>query len=144
MSKIRYFSKVHPSFPIIDKKSLKDPENQHALMCEIYTTALLYWDSSPVLRKHPQPDMNYAWNLTVIALQEEFLSPRLSTIQAALIDLTGRPSLWLTGNLINSGRTIALAHSLGLNRNPRKWKMSKVDQDIRIHLWWGIVVHDRW
>jgi hypothetical protein len=88
--------------------------------------------------------MTYAWNLTVTALQEDFLSPGLSTIQSVLIDLIGRPSLWLTGNLINSGRTVALAHSLGLNRNPRTWEMTKKDQDIRIRLWWAIVVHDRW
>jgi hypothetical protein len=141
---IRYFEKIHASFPILDRNALKDSENHHALMCDIYAISLLYWDSSPLLHQHPRPDISYAWNLAMTALQDEFLSPGLSTIYAALIDLSGRPSLWLTGNLINSGRTVALAHSLGLNRNPRKWKMSKQDQDVRIRLWWGIVVHDRW
>jgi hypothetical protein len=141
---VRYFDKIHPSFPILNKNFIKDPESQHTLICEIYAISLLYWDSSPVLRQHPRPDMTYAWNLTVTALQEDFLSPGLSTIQSVLIDLIGRPSLWLTGNLINSGRTVALAHSLGLNRNPRRWEMTKKDQDIRIRLWWAIVVHDRW
>jgi hypothetical protein len=140
-----YFEKIHPSFPILERSLIQHGvESQHTLMCEIYAIALLYWDSSPLLKKHPRPDMSYAWNLTVTALQEEFLCPGLSTIYSVLIDLIGRPSLWLTGNLINSGRTVALAHSLGLNRNPTKWRISKRDQDVRIRLWWGILIHDRW
>jgi hypothetical protein len=112
-------------------------------MCEIYAISLLYWNPSN-LRGHPRPDPDYFWNLAVAALHEEFLNPGLSTIPSALIDLVGRPSLWLTGNAINSGRTIALAHTLGLNRNPRKWRIDPTEQNFRIRVWWGIVIHDRW
>jgi hypothetical protein len=113
-------------------------------MCEIYAISVLYWNSSDLLRNHPQPDMKYIWNLAVVALNEEFLGPGLFTIYSALIDLTGRPSFWLTGNVINSARTVALAHAFGLNHDPRNWKMAKANQDVRIRLWWGIVIHDRW
>lgn len=113
-------------------------------MCEIYAISVLYWNSSDILSSRPRPDTKYFWNLAVSALHEEFLNPGLSTIPSALIDLTGRPSLWATGNVLNSGRTVALAHSLGLNRNPRRWKIHKTEQDHRIRLWWGVVIHDRW
>lgn len=141
---LRYFDKIHPSFPILDESSLRGTKDQHTIVCEVYALSLCYWKTSYLLRNHPQPDTKYFWNLAVSALQEEFLSPGLFTIRSALIDLAGRPSLWLTGNVINSGRTAALAHSLGLNRNPRKWKINKSEQDLRIRLWWGVVIHDRW
>jgi hypothetical protein len=140
----RYFDKIHPSFPILDRTYLGDILKNETILCEIYAISLLYWKSSNISLSQPQPDTKYFWNLAVSALQEEFLSPGLSTVHSALIDLTGRPSLWLTGNVINSGRTVALAHSLGLNRNPRNWKIHKSEQDTRIRLWWGILIHDRW
>jgi hypothetical protein len=55
-------------------------------------------------------------------LQEEFLAPSIETVEAALIELNGRPIESITGNAINSGRTVALAHILGLNRDPSTWK----------------------
>jgi hypothetical protein len=77
-------------------------------------------------------------------LQEEFLAPSIETVEAALIELNGRPIESITGNVINSGRTVALAHSLGLNRDPSTWKISDEEKCRRIKLWWGVLIHDRW
>lgn len=143
LNRERYLNNIHPSFPIFDRASMVDVRNQSTIMCEIYAISLLYWNPSHN-KPHPRPDTKYFWNLVVTVLQEDFLNPGLSTIPAALIDLMGRPSLWMTGNAMNSGRTVALAHTLGLNRNPRSWKIGKAEQDFRIRLWWGIIIHDRW
>ncbi|EFQ99729.1 hypothetical protein MGYG_02743 [Nannizzia gypsea CBS 118893] len=43
-----------------------------------------------------------------------------------------------------SGRTVALAHCLGLNRDPSNWKLSRAEKNQRIRLWWGVVIHDKW
>lgn len=115
-----------------------------ALVCEVYSSALIYWDCSDVLRGHPRPDKCFAWNQTVAALHEDFLAPSLSTVQAALLSLTGRPTSSIPGNTINCGRTVALAHSLGLNRNPRHWRITDEEKRLRVRLWWGVVVHDCW
>ncbi|KAJ5095739.1 Transcription factor [Penicillium alfredii] len=84
------------------------------------------------------------FNMTVAALHEEFSEPGLSTISAALIDLTGRPIFSMTGNAVSCGRMLSLANCLGLNRDPSNWKLSKAEKDQRIRLWWGVVIHDRW
>ena len=106
--------------------------------------SLVYWKHTPKLACHPKPDVRYAVNMTVAALHEEFSAPGLSTISAALIDLTGRPIFSMTGNAISCGRMLSLANCLGLNRDPSLWKLSQQEKDHRIRLWWGVVIHDRW
>jgi len=96
------------------------------------------------LKHHPRPDPQYAWNLAVAGLQEEFLAPRIETIEAALVDLNGRPISSVTGNVITSSRTVALAHILGLNHDPTTWNISQEEKDRRVRLWWGVLIHDRW
>ena len=115
-----------------------------ALVCELYSSALIHWDCSDVLRNHTCPDIHFAWNQTVAALHEDFLAPSLSTVQAALLGLVGRPTSSITGNVMNCGRTVALAHSLGLNRDPRNRKLTVEEQRMRVQLWWGVLIHDRW
>jgi len=68
----------------------------------------------------------------------------MSTLQAVLVDLTGRPIYSLTGNVINNGRAVALANSLGLNRNPDKWNILNEEKCLRIRIWWGVLIHDTW
>lgn len=106
--------------------------------------SLVYWKHTPKLACHPKPDVRYAVNMTVAALHEEFSAPGLSTISAALIDLTGRPIFSMTGNAISCGRMLSLANCLGLNRDPCLWKLSDQEKNHRIRLWWGVVIHDRW
>jgi hypothetical protein len=116
----------------------------HALKCDLYATSLIYWSQSAQLKIHPRPDPAYAWNLAVAALQEEFLSPSLSTLYAALLDLNGRPVTSITENVLTCGKTVALAQCLGLNRDPSSWNIPKDEKHARIRLWWGILIHDRW
>jgi len=93
---------------------------------------------------YPRPNPAYAWNQAVVALNEDFAAPGLSTLLAALLDLNGRPVYSITGNTINIGRTVALAQSLGLNRDPTRWQLTKEEKDLRIRVWWSILIHDRW
>ncbi|EGD90605.2 hypothetical protein H112_02071 [Trichophyton rubrum D6] len=145
-----FLDKINASFPIFDEEAFlsgyeaEDDSVPPALLCQVYATSLIYWNQSPVLAPHPKPDVRYAVNMAVAALHEEFSAPGLSTLTAALIDLTGRPIFSTTGNAINSGRTVALAHCLGLNRDPSNWKLSRAEKNQRIRLWWGVVIHDKW
>jgi hypothetical protein len=145
-----YFDCLHPCFPIMDKKTFlelwqKDKEQvSSTLMCDIYASALLYWRRSNVLCHHPRPDLDFVWNLAVTALQDDFLGPNLSTLYAALLDMIGRPVGAVTGNIVNTGRVATLAQSLGLHRDPTSWKATSHEKNIRIRLWWGVVIHDHW
>jgi hypothetical protein len=115
-----------------------------AMVCDLLASSLIYWDRSENLRRHPCPNIQYAWNLAVAALQEEFMAPGMSTVHAALLDLNGRPTTSITGNTITSSKTVGLSHILGLNRDPRSWKISDAERHMRIRLWWGVLIHDRW
>ncbi|RMY85626.1 hypothetical protein D0864_07262 [Hortaea werneckii] len=146
-----FFEHVYPCFPVVDEAAfLRDWEQDaskipSALLCDIYASTLIFWEMSPSLRLHTRPDMTFAWNQAVMALQEDFMAPSISTVQSALLDLMGRPVLSVTGNIVNAGRTVTLANSLGLNRDPTSWaSSSENEKNVRIRLWWCLVVNDFW
>ncbi|MAD87718.1 MAG: hypothetical protein CL912_32560 [Deltaproteobacteria bacterium] len=147
---LSYFEYVHPCFPIVDKKTFlelwkKDPERiSSTLVCDIYASALIFWPKSEILRGHAQPDLGFVWNQAVKALQDDFMAPSISTIHSALLDLAGRPILQISGNIVNAGRTITLAHSLGLHRDATGWKATEHEKIVRINLWWGCLIQDHW
>ncbi|KAL2812863.1 fungal-specific transcription factor domain-containing protein [Aspergillus granulosus] len=146
-----FLDRFNAAFPIFDGEAFWEAyisdspsEPPASLLCQVYSMSLVHWKHTPKLACHPKPDVRYAVNLTVAALHEEFSAPGLSTISAALIDLTGRPIFSMTGNAISAGRMVSLAHCLGLNRDPNSWKLSRQEQNQRIRLWWAVVIHDRW
>ncbi|KAF2829276.1 hypothetical protein CC86DRAFT_392426 [Ophiobolus disseminans] len=145
-----YFDYVQPCFPILDEQTflqlwLKDNDRiSPTLLCDIYATATLYWRQSEVLRKYPQPDLHFLWNTAVTALQEDFMEPTISTVLAALLDMMGRPVGTMTGNIVNTGRVVTLAQSLGLHRDPTSWNSSTHEKNMRVRLWWGVLIHDAW
>ncbi|KAH9428579.1 hypothetical protein MCOR02_011129 [Pyricularia oryzae] len=146
-----YFRKNHPAFPILDETAFLAAKERDSmqmisptLLCYVYATSLIFWRSSPILRKHPRPDITYALNQSVSALQEDFHAASLSTVYAALLDLNGRPTTAVTYNTMLNGRVVAMAHLLGLNRDPERWDLSDQDKKLRARLWWGVLIHDRW
>ncbi|KAH6724188.1 C6 transcription factor [Leptodontidium sp. MPI-SDFR-AT-0119] len=143
-----YLTKIHPAFPILDENLLKDSSaNQSrgsaALLCDVYASSLVYWNKAPISAGRSRPDQRYAWNLAVQALADDFLGPDLSTLQAAIVELNGRPVYSIIGNVVNNGRAVALSYSLGVNRNPSQWIISPCEKALRTRLWWGVLIHDR-
>ncbi|KAH8693826.1 putative C6 transcription factor [Talaromyces proteolyticus] len=146
-----FIDRFNVAFPVFDGHAFweayisgSEDEPPTTLLCHVYAMALVYWKHTPKLARHPKPDVRYAINLTVAALHEDYSQPGLSTVGAALLDLTGRPIFSMTGNAISCGRLVSLAHCLGLNRDPSNWKIPLADKKQRIRLWWGVVIHDRW
>lgn len=146
----RYFDVVHPAFPVLDetavKKAYQDGTLPHTLLCEIYAVSLVSWDLSPpiVASGRSQPDLQYMWDTTVNAMHKDFLIPSISTVLACILDLLGRPITSITYNAINVGSAVALAQSLGLNRNPANWKLDPRQKKLRIKTWWALLIHDTW
>lgn len=145
-----FFEHLHPCFPVLDEKTFTDmwrlgsDRISPALICDIYASALQVWQRSPVLRDRIRPDPQFIWNQAVIALQEDFMAPSISTVHAAVLDLLGRPVIGVTGNIVNAGRIVTLAQSLGLHRDPSSWKATNHEKSVRINLWWGVLIHDYW
>lgn len=145
-----YFDQIHPCFPIVDKKTFQDMWREDkdrissALLCDMYAVALSFWRCSEALSPHSRPDDQFVWNQAVIALQDDFMAPKISTVHAALLDLLGRPVMQVNGNILNAGRVVNLAQSLGLHRDPHSWKATAHEKDARIRLWWGVLTQDYW
>ncbi|KAK6440373.1 hypothetical protein LTR95_003399 [Oleoguttula sp. CCFEE 5521] len=145
-----YLNAVNPWFPIVDGVSFwklwhKDPSLiSSALLCDIYSIALTYWNDSDALRDTARPDMQFAWNQAVLALRDDCMAPSLTTVHAALLEMLGRPVYHATGNIITAGQTVSLAHSHGLHRDPTSWQTSSAEKSLRIRVWWAVLIHDHW
>ncbi|KAK8228843.1 C6 transcription factor [Phyllosticta capitalensis] len=142
-----YFDHVHPCFPVVDEEAFGGDSSARipsSLYCQIYAISLTYWNRSEILKSHPCPSSQYFWESAIAALQEDFSAPHLATLYPALIDLSGRPLGAIQGNVVNAGRTVALAHSLGLNRDPRVCSIPQKDIHLRIRLFWAVLIHDHW
>ncbi|THY88609.1 hypothetical protein D6C92_07563, partial [Aureobasidium pullulans] len=141
-----YFEYAHPCFPILDEFAIRKhgaANVSSALWSYIITNAFSSWDQSPKLRKHPRPDPIYACNVAVAALQEDFNESSVSTILCSVLDMIGRPINSIVGNIINEGRTIALAHTFGMNRNPTHWGCSDHEKRLRTRTWWAVLITNR-
>jgi hypothetical protein len=68
----------------------------------------------------------------------------MATVNAAVLDQTGRPSVSIMGNLTLCGRTISLAQTFGLHRNPTKWNITDAEKQNRISSFWGVLITDYW
>ncbi|KAI5197911.1 hypothetical protein E4T39_07035 [Aureobasidium subglaciale] len=141
-----YFEYAHPCFPILDELAIRKhgaANVSSTLWSYIITNALSSWDRSSKLKNHPRPDPIYACNVAVAALQEDFNESSVSTILCSVLDMIGRPVNSIVGNIINEGRTIALAHTFGMNRNPTNWGCSDHEKRLRIRTWWAVLISNR-
>lgn len=91
-----------------------------------------------------RPISRRAWGANLKALTEQFEISTLVTLQVALTDLTGRPSINTSGNFMSFCQTLAISHMLGLHLDCTGWNMPVEEKDVRIRLWWAILIHDKW
>ncbi|KAJ7607326.1 hypothetical protein FB45DRAFT_948074 [Roridomyces roridus] len=85
-----------------------------------------------------------AWKITTLTNRAQSRSARVSTIQANLLDLDGRPSLNPTGNSMLLGQTIAAARLMGLHLDCASWLIPKWEKSLRVKLWWAVLQQDKW
>ncbi|KAL3490188.1 hypothetical protein BJX62DRAFT_238326 [Aspergillus germanicus] len=106
---------------------------------------MIYWNQFPVLRTTRCPDINFVWVQAYEALSSEvFLSPGMSTVISIILNVGGRPSTSIFCNGGMMGLAVAFANALGLNRDPSNWNISPMQKQIRINIWWLVVVQDSW
>ena len=84
-----------------------------------------------------------AWADHLHALKMQFDFVSTLTLQVALTDLCGRPSINMSGNFKTMCQAYALAHMLGLHIDCSTWKFSKHERDLRIRIWWALYIHDK-
>jgi hypothetical protein len=146
----RYFAHVHPCLPVVDEATFWDLWHKDrnrispTLICNMYAIGLPYWTASTALSRNHRPDSAFAWNQAADALRDDFSAPSITTVHSTLLSLSGRPCLEMRGNLLNLGRTVSLAQSLGLHRDPTHWQILDAEKSLRIKLWWAVLIHDYW
>lgn len=147
----RYFRKANICFPLLDKMVFRNQyttAKDHispALLSSLYAHSLVYWKADPELASQRAPDGRFVWNLATEALHSElFVSPGISTITALLLNIGGRPTTALIGNGVRLGSAVSLAYSLGLNHDPLSWDISQSEKMLRMHIWWALLIQDRW
>jgi hypothetical protein len=113
-------------------------------MSVVYAFGSPLWSRSDTLKMHPRPDIHFLWNKAISAVLEDFLSPSMGTIQAAVLDQIGRPSVSIVGNITLCGRTVSLAQTFGLHRDPSKWNITANEKSVRIRAWWCCLINDHW
>ncbi|RFU80034.1 hypothetical protein TARUN_2152 [Trichoderma arundinaceum] len=146
-----YFNKANSCFPILNEASFRDryantrSRISPAVLACLYAHSLIYWPQDLELSRHCSPDGRFVWNLALEALYSELhLSPGISSIIATLLNIGGRPTTTMIGNGMLLGCAISLAHCLGLNRNPMPWDISEPEKQLRIQIWWCLLIHDCW
>ncbi|KAF2876624.1 C6 transcription factor-like protein [Massariosphaeria phaeospora] len=147
-----YFSHIHPYFPILDAETCalvkENPKERDEvsknLLSTIYASGSPHWRKSDTLKLHARPDLHFLWSKAASALLEDFLSPSMATVTASVLDQIGRPSVSMVGNITLCGRTISLAQTFGLHRDPSEWKITDAEKSARLRLWWGVLITDYW
>jgi hypothetical protein len=141
---------VHKCLPLIDEATFRAQFEEDrrklspALLCCLYAQSLIYWRTMKQSDQHC-PSLRYIWNQATEALYSELcLSPGIAVVIALLLNVSGRPVSSMMGNSVLLSSAIALAHSLGLNRDCRDWDIPEAEKDLRIRLWWAILIFDKW
>jgi hypothetical protein len=65
-------------------------------------------------------------------------------IEAAILNIGGREVTSLIGNGVLFASSIAMAHSLGLNHSPTPWEIPQSEKNLRMKIWWALLIHDKW
>ncbi|KAJ6463513.1 hypothetical protein C8R45DRAFT_1177377 [Mycena sanguinolenta] len=107
------------------------------LFCAYVSRGIIYDDQL----RHLASD---AWKVTTLTNRAQSRSARVSTIQANLLDLDGRPSLNPTGNSMLLGQTIAAGRLMGLHLDCTRWLIPKWEKSLRVKLWWAVLQQDKW
>ncbi|KAL6918073.1 hypothetical protein FSST1_009568 [Fusarium sambucinum] len=146
-----YFEKVNSSFPLLDEahfrkqyREKKDSISPALLSC-LYAHSIVFWNSSPTLSRHRCPDGRFIWNLATEAIYSQIhRSPGISVIEAAILNIGGREVTSLIGNGVLFASSVAMAHSLGLNHSPIPWEIPQSEKNLRMRIWWALLIHDKW
>lgn len=146
---VHYYENIHPCYPVSEEEYVMSVVKERQAMpktclINIISYALFYWDSAPALAGHLRPDQDFAWSTAVAENTADMQKSDISTIISICINVAGRPSRCMVSNVTNVARTVALAHSIGLNHDCSEWKISEMERSTRWKAWWGVVIQDRW
>lgn len=141
-----YFEIIHTSYPILDpSRFIKGNKIDTPLLATMYSLARPFCPSAQTM-PHEIPD---AINSYVFqALPIEVRSPRLETIEAALLFIHRHTVIHRApttpGLYAEIGLLAGMCFDAGINIDPTRWDLSQADRSRRKRLWWALHIHDKW
>ncbi|EPX71308.1 transcription factor [Schizosaccharomyces octosporus yFS286] len=145
-----YFRYIHPTYPVVHRErflllfNTAKHKISPILLMAMYAASILYWDADESLRNFPRVDSKKLWDMTEESLNQSFSLPRLSTLQAAVIFLAGRPWINVAGNWSILTRAVALALILGFHLDCSDWQIPEEEKVLRIRTWWALFISEKW
>ncbi|RGP69557.1 hypothetical protein FSPOR_4661 [Fusarium sporotrichioides] len=153
----RYFRFVFESLPILCRSQVFSDLDAFVstastgLLAGIYALALPFtsWDEKLCLDSaYSKPDIRQLWQVSYTSLQRELHFPRLSTIQIYILLLNHTPfdAVCVENPFVWSlaSSMLAMAQSLGLNADPKGWKLPDWEIRLRRRLWWAVYIEYTW
>ncbi|KAK6065041.1 transcription factor [Seiridium cupressi] len=147
-----YFRSVHPSFPILRKDvfiAKHRVSHRHftpSLLAAVYLLSLdwqIHEGQLASADRRNKPNVAALEQLAEAAIQEDMLTPKLSTLEAGLLlfqrsrmDLVEKPisSIWKLHSQI-----IATAHGLGVHPDCSSWSIPDWEAGLRRRIAWGFI-----
>jgi hypothetical protein len=138
-----YFDVIHTSYPVLDpSRFTKGNKIDTPLLATMYSLAKPFCATA---RDLSCIDMN---SFVFQALPIEARSPRLETIEAALLFLQRHTQIHRApttpGLYAEIGSLVGMCYDTGLNVDPGKWDLSAPDRSRRKRLWWALYISDKW
>lgn len=155
---ILFYRFVQPYFPVLsrshgrlDENGICDPSSvPTCILAAIYGHALPFcpWDERLCVDVYTPPSADALFRIAWLACQPEFHTPSLSVLQTLLLLVQRRPTNKHVSDTpfkwVIMTSAVAIAQTLGLNRDPSTWPLPTWEIQIRRRLAWATFVQDKW
>ncbi|KAJ5607366.1 hypothetical protein N7537_003985 [Penicillium hordei] len=91
-----------------------------------------------------QPHLQKIWTHVINGLEDEFRTPRLATLQVAILAIASRPCENIGQRDVLVSKSVAVAYLLGLHMDPARWELPIWERSLRKRLWWTLFIFDKW
>ncbi|KAM0704586.1 hypothetical protein Q7P35_008820 [Cladosporium inversicolor] len=155
---ILFYQFVQPYFPILsrshgrlDEHGVCEPSSvPTCILAAIYGHALPFcaWDERLCVDVYTPPSADALFRIAWLACQPEFHTPSLSVLQTLLLLVQRRPTNKHVSDTpfkwVIMTSAVAIAQTLGLNRDPSTWPIPAWEIQLRRRLAWATFVQDKW
>ncbi|KAL1583386.1 hypothetical protein WHR41_08038 [Cladosporium halotolerans] len=155
---VLFYKFVQPYFPVLSRSHWQLDENgicepssvPTCILAAIYGHALPFcaWDERLCVDVYTPPSADALFRLAWLACQPELHTPSLAVLQTMLLLVQRRPTNKHVSDTpfkwIMMTSAVAIAQTLGINRDPSKWPLPIWEVQLRRRLAWATFVQDKW
>jgi hypothetical protein len=155
---ILFYQFVQPYFPILsrshgklDEQGVCEPSSvPTCILAAIYGHALPFcaWDERLCVDVYTPPSADALFRVAWLACQTEFHTPSLAVLQTILLLVQRRPTNKHVSDTpfkwVMMTSAVAIAQTLGLNRDPSTWPLPHWEIQVRRRLAWATYTQEKW